>query len=205
MRGIADKTVTPTRKTGRQKPSITPKTDQPPVRASLTKTPKKSKDQKSPKSKKVPAMKKEKLNVNVISTPPKPGQSSMKLSISSGKISLDEDTQPLSSLDLLNSSSSSENKSLDDTLDKLSEIGSDEFDEKVPIINIPDDIRAEAGSNWRLKEAILNSFHFGKASIKAHEFAKSNSDLKTAEIVASSDHTLESKRYRVKIHLGNSI
>ena len=202
MRGIADKTDTPRRK-GRQKVSTTPKTDQSSSRASLSKTPKPPKDQKSPKTKKAPTVKKEKLNENIMSTPPKPGQSNMKLSVSNSKIALEEDSQPLSSLDLLNDSNSSENKSMDDTLDKLSEIESDEFDEKLPIIKIPDNIRAEAGSNWRLKEAILNSFHFGKATIKAHEFAKSDSDLKTAEIVASSDHTLDSKRYRVKIHLGN--
>ena len=203
MRGITDKSDTPTRRTGRQKVSTTPRTDQSLTRASMAKTPKPVKDQKSPKSKKVTAVKKEKVNENVMSTPPKPGQSNLKLSVSSGKIALEDDSQPLSSLDLLNESNSSDDKSLNDTLDKLSEIESDEFDEKVPIIKIPDDIRAEAGSNWRLKEAILNSFHFGKASIKAHEFAKSDSDLKTAEIVASNEHSLDSKRYRVKIHLGN--
>ena len=48
----------------------------------------------------------------------------------------------------------------------------------------------------------MNSFHFGKASIRASEFAKSDSDLKTAEVVASDAHTLESKKFRVKLHLG---
>ena len=127
----------------------------------------------------------------------------MKLSVSNSQISLDENAPP-SSLDILNTSNSSNGSQPSiDTLDKLSEINSDELEDTVPLIEIPNDIRTEAGSNWRLKEAILNSFHFGTATIKANEFARSDSDLKTAEIVASKDHTLDSKKYRVKIHLGN--
>ena len=140
-------------------------------------------------------------------TPPKPGSSQMRLSISNTEISLDQ-SEPKSALESLNDSSgsnSSRGDGTNDTLDKISEIHADEFDTSeslVPLIQIPDSIRQEAGQQWRLKEAIMNSFHFGKASIRAGEFAKSDSDLKTAEVVASDAHTLESKKFRVKLHLG---
>ena len=142
-------------------------------------------------------------------TPPKPGSSQLRLSISNNEISLDH-SEPKSALETLNSSSNSESSreaGNNDTLDKISEIHADEFEmgePSVPLIQIPDDIRREAGQQWRLKEAIMNSFHFGKASIRAGEFARSDSDLKTAEIVASDAHTLESKKFRVKLHLGTS-
>ena len=143
-------------------------------------------------------------------TPPKPSSSQLRLSISNTEISLGQSGSK-SALESLNDSSdsnSSRDIGADDTLDKLSEINAEEFEmgePSLPSIKIPDEIRVEAGQQWRLKEAIMNSFHFGKASIRASEFAKSNSDLKTAEVVASEAHTLESKKFRVKIHLGKPI
>ena len=130
-------------------------------------------------------------------TPPK---SNLKLSISANKIDILDDT-PLSNLDELNNSSSSENASGTDVLNELPELDSDEISQ-TPVIEIPQEVRLEAGQNWRLKEAILNSFIFGKPSIKSQEFARSDSDVKTAEIVASNDHSLDSKKFRVKLHLG---
>lgn len=196
-----EKTETPGRRTARQKaPLSQPKGDSAAGRGPATRTTPKPKT--SPKLKLPPALKKDKELVEVTqSTPPKPTSSKMKLSVSNSKISIADETQP-STLDLLNISSSSDSQS-NDTLDKLSEIGSDELEDTVPTISIPDDIRTEAGTNWRLKEAILNSFHYGKETIKAHEFARSDSDLKTADIVCSDEHSLDSKKYRVKIHLGN--
>ena len=141
-------------------------------------------------------------------TPPKPGSSQLKLSISNTEINL-EQSEPKSALEALDSTSGSNSSrdSNNDTLDKISEIHAEEFEmgePSVPLIQIPDDIRLEAGHQWRLKEAIMNSFHFGKASIRASEFARSDSDLKTAEVVASDAHTLDSKKFRVKLHLGTS-
>ena len=130
-------------------------------------------------------------------TPPK---SNLKLSISANKIDILDDT-PLSNLDALNNSSSSENASGTDPLNELPELDSDEITQ-TPIIEIPQEVRLEAGQNWRLKEAILNSFIFGKPSIKSQEFARSDSDIKTAEVVASNEHSLDSKKFRVKLHLG---
>lgn len=203
MSDKTDKGDTPSRNT-RPRQKVIPgssKAEPGPVRGS-SKTPK-NKDQKSPKAKKIPLLRKEKSIEAGSSTPPKPGSSSLKMSISNSQISLDENMHP-SSLDMLDASTSSgDTHNSSDPLDKLSEINSDELEDPVPLIEIPSDIRSEAGSNWRLKEAILNSFHFGTATIKASEFARSDSDLKTAEIVASKDHTLDSKKYRVKIHLGN--
>jgi len=158
----------------------------------------KSASKTSPKGKKSPIVKESDVPP---STPPKPSPSGMKLSISNSEISLNEQKSALDALNTTTSSESSIN-SQSDTLDKLSEITSDDVDVGVSKIDIPDEIRKEAGQNWRLKEAILNSFHFGKNSIQSHEFARSDSDKKTAEVLASSDHTLESKKYRVKLHLG---
>ena len=195
-----EKSETPGRRTARQKATLSqPKGDPAIGRGPATRTTPKLKS--SPKLKLPPVIKKEKDLVEENQpTPPKPNPSKMKLSVSNSKISLADDTQP-SALDLLNASTSSDSQS-NDTLDKLSEIGSDELEDTVPTISIPDEIRTEAGTNWRLKEAILNSFHYGKETIKAHEFARSDSDLKTADIICSAEHSLDSKKYRVKIHLG---
>ena len=141
-------------------------------------------------------------------TPPKPGSSQLRLSISNNAINLDHsDPSQKSVLESLNNSDSNSSReaSTNDTLDKISEIHAEEFElgePTVPLIQIPNEIRTEAGQQWRLKEAIMNSFHFGKASIRASEFARSDSDLKTAEVVASDAHTLDSKKFRVKLHLG---
>ena len=219
LRMKTDKTETPSRRRGKDVLS-TPKQDPALVRGLKTrttsKTPKEPKGspttksspknpktsprtKKSNEAKKVPAGKNDILESHA-STPPKPNVGSkLKLSVSSSQISLADDT-PLSALESLNNSSGSDPST--DTLDKLSEIGSDELADPVPLIQIPDNIRAEAGTNWRLKEAILNSFHFGIPTIKSHEFARSDSDLKTAEILSSNEHTLDSKKYRVKMHLG---
>ena len=116
------------------------------------------------------------------STPPKP--SSLKLSISNGNIPLDNQKSALESLD---ASTSSDGSTSLDPLEKISEINSDDVDPGVSKIEIPDEIRQEAGQNWRLKEAILNSFHLGKNSIHSHEFARSDSDKKTAEVKAAKE------------------
>ena len=98
------------------------------------------------------------------STPPKPGSSQLKMSISNNEISLDG-TESKSVLESLNTSNSSLGSLNNDTLDKLSEIHPDEYNEipTVPLIEIPDNVRVEAGQHWRLKEAILNSFYFEAA------------------------------------------
>ena len=123
-------------------------------------------------------------------------------SVNTDEVSLNDDT-PLSNLDEL-FSTSSESISKDDTLTDL-ELTSDELgDVSLPVLSIPDEVRSEAGPNWRMKEALLNSFHFGKTTIKATDFARSQSEIKTAEILADKSHSMESKKYFVKIHLGTS-
>ena len=112
------------------------------------------------------------------------------------------DDAPLSCLDELFSSSSDSAEHKTDTLDDL-EIPSNELgDASLPLLAIPDTTRAEAGPNWRLKEALLNSYHFGKATLKATDFSRSQSEIKTAEIIADQTHSLASKKYYVKLHLG---
>ena len=119
-----------------------------------------------------------------------------------GDASLNDDT-PLSNLDEI-FSNSSESIGKEDTLTDM-EITSDELgDVSLPVLSIPDEVRSEAGPNWRMKEALLNSYHFGKTTIKATDFARSQSEIKTAEILADKSHSLESKKYFVKIHLGMS-
>ena len=115
------------------------------------------------------------------------------------------DDTPLSILEELFSASSNESTgkiSPNDTLDDL-EIGSDELNNApLPLLAIPEATRTEAGPNWRMKEALLNSYHFGKPTISASEFARSQSEIKTAEVLADTTHSLESKKYYVKVHLG---
>ena len=115
------------------------------------------------------------------------------------------DDTPLSMLDELfseSSNESTENVSQNDTLGDM-EINSDELsDAPLPLLAIPEATRTEAGPNWRMKEALLNSYHFGKPTISASEFARSQSETKTAEVLADTAHSLESKKYYVKIHLG---
>ena len=140
-------------------------------------------------------------------------ESQVKLSISKTEIKISDepsienstlDDAPLTALEELfsNSSSSPDKSTKNDTLVDM-ELNSDELDDvSLPVLSIPDEIRSEAGPNWRMKEALLNSYHFGKATIKATDFARSQSEIKTAEILADKTHSLESKKYFVKIHLG---
>ena len=165
---------------------------------SLTKTPN-EKAKAHAKPKRSPRHQITKTQSNVSSTTP-PKQS-MRMSVSTSKIDITDD-MPLSNLDELNNSTSTENNSGSALLNDLPELDSDELNHTHPVIEIPQEVRLEAGQNWRLKEAILNSFIFGKPSIKSQEFARSDSDIKTAEIVASAAHTMESKKFRVKLHLG---
>ena len=190
---------TPSKRVKNQVPKSTPTPGRGPSERLTKNTKVKGNAQKITSSS--PKGKVEKESEILISTPPKPGPSGLRLSISNSKISLNGQKSALESLDASTSSDGSSNIQ-SDTLDKLPELTSDELDTGVSKIEIPEDIRREAGQNWRLKEAILNSFHFGKNSIHSHEFARSDSDKKTAEVLASSDHTLESKKYRVKLHLG---
>ena len=85
-----------------------------------------------------------------------------------------------------------------------SEDSSDDMKEpNLPEISIPDAIRKEAGQHWRLKEAILASYHYGRATIFAADFARSNSESKTAAVIADSKHSWDSKKHHVKLHLAN--
>lgn len=74
--------------------------------------------------------------------------------------------------------------------------------EKLPTIEIPDSVRTAVGPNWRLKEAILNSYHFGAPSVRPIDFARSKLDTKTAEIVGNSNFAHEAKKHAVKMFLG---
>lgn len=123
-------------------------------------------------------------------------------SISNGNALLNDDA-PLSALEVLfNTSESSDKSEQSDILNDM-ELTSDEIGEvSLPVLSIPNDVRSEAGPNWRMKEALLNSYHFGKTTIKATDFARSQSEIKTAEILADKTHSLASKKYFVKIHIG---
>ena len=126
------------------------------------------------------------------------------LKVINPEIKLSDDT-PLSALDeLFSTSSGSINDSQSTSKDtSVPELNSDELeDDSLAPISIPDGVRKEAGSSWRLKEALLNSFHFGKATLRATEFARSKSEIKTAEVLADISHSLESKKFYVKLHLG---
>lgn len=124
-----------------------------------------------------------------------------KVKIESKQIESGDDI-PLSCLEELFSSSSGSSSKHNDTLGDL-EFASDEIeDTSIPVISFPDLTRNEAGPNWRIKEALLNSYYFGKPTISATEFARSQSELKTAEVLEDSAHSLDSKKYYVKVHLG---
>ena len=102
------------------------------------------------------------------------------------------------------SSSKSEPKpEPESSLDAILHSEDDSDDRTLVEISIPETIRNEAGPHWRLKEAILASYHYGRATISAADFARSNSDSKTAEIITNEAHTWDSKKHHVKLHLAN--
>ena len=74
--------------------------------------------------------------------------------------------------------------------------------EKLPSIEIPTSVRAAVGPNWRLKEGILNSYHFGTPSVRPIDFARSKLDTKTADIIGNSNFAPEAKKHAVKMFLG---
>ena len=76
-------------------------------------------------------------------------------------------------------------------------------DASIEEIKIPDKVRKEAGPHWRLREAILCSYYFGRATLNASDFARSNAEVKTAEIIADPAHSENSKKYHVKTFLAN--
>ena len=73
----------------------------------------------------------------------------------------------------------------------------------VPEVSIPSHIRAEAGPNWRLKEGILGSYYYGNVTLGAVDFAKCEAEVSTADILADSNHTWESKCFHAKLFLAN--
>ena len=125
-----------------------------------------------------------------------------KLTILSPEIKIHDDL-PLTALEELYSSSSESTEIVKTSSDDLAELNSDELeDDSVAPLTIPDNIRTEVGANWRLKEALLNSYYFGKATMRSIDFSRSQSEIKTAQVLADPSHSLESKKFYVKIHLG---
>ena len=74
----------------------------------------------------------------------------------------------------------------------------------LPNLQIPDSVRQAVGPNWRLKEAILNSYHFGRPSIRPIDFARSKIDTKTADIISNSQFSNDAKKHAVKLFLGKT-
>lgn len=84
----------------------------------------------------------------------------------------------------------------------LIETPTESIHQPLPSLNIPDSVRQAVGPNWRLKEAILNSYHFGRPSIWPMDFARSKLDIKTADIIANNNFAKDAKKHAVKLFLG---
>lgn len=72
-------------------------------------------------------------------------------------------------------------------------------------LEIPNSIRNSVGPNWRMKEGLLNSYHFGAPSVRPTDFARSKLDVSTAEILANPNFSLEAKKHSVKLFLGKKV
>ena len=121
-----------------------------------------------------------------------------KLAIAVKPMEISEKSDELDSIEIKSEPASGMLESLLQSDEDSGEIKSNSMD-----ISIPDSIRKEAGKHWRLKEAILTSYHFGRATILAADFARSESESKTAAIITDPMHSWDSKKHHVKMHLAN--
>ena len=89
-----------------------------------------------------------------------------------------------------------------DELDSTSDVPTNSPPRTLPKLDIPTSVRAAVGPNWRLKEGILNSYHFGAPSVRPTDFARSKLDIKTADIIANPHFSMDAKKHAVKLFLG---